>query len=254
MLNEVSEFFTHLDEIDCWVDTTGVEHFPFQTAPSEFLEFAENDLKQKGPQATGNALANAKRALDCQLDYFLLTYGLTDVSNKQAWSTSKKISLMDDLGIVPQSILHRVNKARNDFEHRYEMPSLITAENSIDIVGLFVAATDLYLFPARYGTYFEIKDRSEPPPEEKLKSKGLLSILRDPLAFLHLELLHGDAISAAGKLHGLSFDYQISSVSNLNEYLYLLTHILHSHRINTPNANKFFQKLKYGRSVSQNGG
>lgn len=251
MLKEVRQFFSNLEDIDCWVDSTGVEHFPFQNTPSEFLEFAENDLKQKGAQAAANSLANAKRALDCQLDYFFLTYGLSQISSKQNWSTSKKISLMDDLGIVPQTILHRVNKARNDLEHRYEIPSPVTAENSNDIVGLFIAATDLYLFPARYGTYFEIRDRSEPSPEEKLK--GLALILREPLAHVHLNLLEGNSIGATGKLHRLSFECQVSSEADLKEYLFLLTFILHSHRINTPNAAKFFNKLKYARTDSQNG-
>lgn len=254
MIEEVRQFFSNLDDIDCLVDGTGVEPFPFQRTPAEFLEFADSDLKQKGPQAAANALANAKRALDCQLDYFLLTYGLSITANRQNWSTARKISLMDDLGLVPQSILHRVNKARNDLEHRYELPSPVTAENSIDIVGLFVAATDLYLFPARYGTNFEIRDRSEPPSEEKLKSKGLLSLIREPLAFVHLDMLQGDAIGATGKRNGIPFDSQVSSESDLDDYLFLLTFVLHSHRINTPNPAKFFRKLKYARLTSQNGG
>jgi hypothetical protein len=232
MIKELNEFFSMLDQISCWVDGTGVEHFPFQRTPTEFLEFAENDLKQKGPQAPANALANAKRALDCQLDYFLKTYGLSQITTNQQWATSKKISLMDDLGIVPQSIFHKINKARNDLEHRYDLPSVITAENSMDIVGIFVAATDLYLFPARVSTYYEIKE-------------GRGGLAAPLLADLQLVLLEGDSIGAKGNIHGLSFDYQISSETDLNDYLYLLTFILHSHRINTPNANKFFNKLKY---------
>jgi hypothetical protein len=232
MIKEVNEFFSKLDQINCWVDGSGVEHFPFQWTPTEFLEFAENDLKQKGPQAAANALANAKRALDCQLDYFLKTYGLSQIATNLRWTTSSKISLMDDLGIVPQSIFHKVNKARNDLEHRYDLPSVLTAENSIEIVGIFVAATDMYLFPARISTYYEIKEGQG----------GLTAPL---LAELQLVLLEGDTIGAKGKIHALSFDYQISSETNLSDYLYLLTFILHSHRINTPSATKFFHKLKY---------
>jgi hypothetical protein len=231
MLEEVNKFFSSLDHISCWVDGSGVEPFPFKYTPSEFLEFAEVDMKQKGPQAPGNALANAKRALDCQLDYFLKTYSLDELSNKQRWSTGHKISLMDDLGIVPQSILHRVNQARNDFEHRYDPPSVMTAENSIDIVGIFIAATDLYLFPARYSTYYEIKERP-----------GLAA---PRLAILHLTLLQNGFIGASGEWQGVTFDYQVSSQDNLSDFLLLLTYILHSHRINTPGASKFFHKLKH---------
>lgn len=252
MIVEVRNIFSKLDEISCWVESTGVERFPFQRTPSEFLEFADSDLKQTGSQSAANALANAKRALDCQLDYFLATYGLSQVSTEKNWSTGKKISLMDDLGIVPASILHRINKARNDLEHRYEMPSPITAENSIDIVGLFVAATDLYLFPARYGTYFEGKDQTESSLEENLKPKTLASLL-DPSTFVHLDLLQDDGIEAKGKHNSVPFDYQVFSKTDLEDYLFLLTFVLHSHRINTPNANKFFQKLKHVPAISQNG-
>lgn len=243
MLKEVREIFSKLNEISSHVETAGVAHFPFPNTPSEFLEYAENDLKQKGPQAAANALANAKRALDCQLDYFFATYGLSQISIKQNWSTSKKISLMDELGIVPQSIFHRVNKARNDLEHRYELPSILTAENSIDIIGLFVAATDLYLFPARFGTYFEL--REETSSMEELKGKPLSELIKMPSTDVVLNLLEGDAIEASGKLNEISFDYQVSSETDLNDYLFLLTFILHSHRINTPNAAKYFSKLKY---------
>lgn len=253
MIVEVKNIFSNLDDISCWVESTGVERFPFQRTPSEFLEFADSDLKQTGPQAAANALANAKRALDCQLDYFLATYGLSQISTEKNWSTGKKISLMDDLGIVPASILHRINKARNDLEHRYEMPSPITAENSIDIVGLFVAATDLYLFPARYGIYFERKDQIESSPEENLKSKTLPSFLQAPSTFVQLDLLQDDGIEAKGKHNSVSFDYHVFSKTDLEDYLFLLSFVLHSHRINTPNANKFFQKLKHVRAVSQNG-
>jgi len=111
------------------------------------------------------------------------------------------------------------------------MPSVVASENSVDSIGLFVAAADLCLFPARHGTYYEIKEHP-----------GLLNEL---LAELHLALLEGDAIGASGNLQGVSFDHQVSPETDLNDYLSLLTFILHSHRINTPNANKFFDKLKY---------
>jgi hypothetical protein len=249
MLSEITDFFARLDEIDCWVDGTGVANFPFQRTPSEFLEFAENDLKKMDPQATANSLANAKRAMDCQLDYFFETYGLSRISAKERWSTGKKISLMDDLGIVPQSILHKVNQARNDFEHRYELPSVVTAENSIDIVGLFIAATDLYLFPAKYGTYFEIRNETETPGEEP-KSRKLSDLLKKPSADVHLDLLQNDAIGASATINGITIDHQVSSEKELYDYLYLLTFILHSNRINTPNSTKFFLKLKYAKPPS----
>jgi hypothetical protein len=202
------------------------------------------------PQATANSLANAKRALDCQLDYFFQTYGLSTVSEKQRWSTSKKISLMDELGVVPERILHKINKARNDLEHRYELPNIMTAENSIDIVGIFIAATDLYLFPARYGTYFEIRDKTETPREEP-KSIKLSDLLKIPSAEVHLDLLQNDAIGASAKINGIAIDHQVSSENELNDYLYLLTYILHSNRINTPNSTKFFLKLKYAKPPSE---
>jgi hypothetical protein len=248
MLAEVTKFFTKLDKINCLVDSSGIETFPFNCTPADFLEFAESDLKKGDIQAPANSLGHAKRAIDCQLDYFLKTYGLSKVSEKERWTTSKKISLLDSLGIVPESILHRVNKARNEFEHRYDLPNVLTAEISIDIVGLFIAATDLYLFPARYGTYFEISNQSENMPD-KTKPIRLSDILKEPLNndYVHLSLLQDDAILAETHISGISLEDTVSSVEDLNNYLYLLTFILHSHRIYGPNSQKFFEKLKYTR-------
>ena len=247
MLIEITEFFFRLDEIHCWVDSSGISKFPFQCTPSEFLDFANRDLKKGDVHDAANALANAKRALDCQLDYFLRTYGLYAVSEKQRWSTSRKISLMDELGVVPERILHKINLARNDLEHRYELPSISTAENSIDVVDLFIAATDLYLFPARFGTYFEIEEKTKQPDKnaQPLKLSDLLK--KPPLAEISLQLLENDGIDARGKINGIALDYQISSEDNLHDYLYLLTFILHSHRINTPNSTNFFLKVKYAK-------
>lgn len=48
----------------------------FEVTPTEYLAFAENDLESKDLRGLINALSNTKRALDCQIDSLLYTFGL----------------------------------------------------------------------------------------------------------------------------------------------------------------------------------
>ena len=44
---------------------------PFDISPGDFLEYANKDINAKYGHRYVNALANVKRALDCQLDTLL---------------------------------------------------------------------------------------------------------------------------------------------------------------------------------------
>jgi hypothetical protein len=70
-------------------------------------------------------------------------------------------------------------------------------------------------------------------------------VLTKPRGDVGLELMEDDTIKVNGQNHGINYDYLISSVNQIEDYLFLLTFILHSHRFNTPNTTTFFQKLKY---------
>lgn len=238
-MNEVKEFFVNLDVIETQISETAFEPFPFPTTPYDFLDYAELDLKTDLPHALSNSLSNSKRALDCELDYFLKAYGLQALANTNKWQTGKKLRIVDDLGVMPNRILFKVNEARNDLEHRFQPPSHQTAINALDVVSIFVAAVDAYLYPVHTGAYFYIKD-----PDTR--NKPLLErILTEHQNFLQLTKKEGDNIEALGRLRGVNYRFEVNAGNDTSHYLYLLTYLLHFHRFYMPNSSKFFSKLKY---------
>ena len=59
--------------------------------PIEYVNFAIRDIVEEDSRAIVNALTNIKRAIDCQLDILLESYGLLKLSIKKRWSFPKKI-------------------------------------------------------------------------------------------------------------------------------------------------------------------
>ncbi len=53
----------------------------FDIIAEEFLEFAERDILNIGKYGLVNALSNAKRAIDCQVDKVLCCFGLSTRKN-----------------------------------------------------------------------------------------------------------------------------------------------------------------------------
>ena len=116
----------------------------FDISPLEFLSYAEKDLALDYDHNIINALSNSKRALDCQLDTLLLSFGFYKKSQKEQWSFPKKIDLMSELGLIAPRILKKINKQRNLLEHQFVKPVRETVEDFLDITMLFIASTDRY--------------------------------------------------------------------------------------------------------------
>ena len=235
MIDIVKHFFRDIESIRGYMDEGTDFECPFDTDPWEWLDFAAENLKKESPHANADALSNTKRALDCELDFFIHCYGLANIAKVPPWATGRKIRLASDLGLAPESILQRLNAARNQLEHHYEMPSPITASNAHEIVTLFVTAVDLFLYPTRVGTMFHPRSSHE-------DSEGL-----------HLRIVHEESMiyvecPADGTIDGLG----IRASDSLDEYLYLLGFILHSQRLYAKNPAKFFRRLKYYRRFHEN--
>ena len=119
---------------------------PFDIKPVDFLEFAERDLASNSLHKEINALSNAKRALDGQLDCLLISFGLFKKAQKENWKFPKKIETIKEIGIIAPRVLSKLNTRRNIMEHEFSRPTLDEVENFIDIVSLFFAATDIYIY------------------------------------------------------------------------------------------------------------
>lgn len=243
----VREFFSKIGEIATQIDTTTVFPLPFDYSPADLLTFAENELSRDTPDSLANSFSHTERALGAQLDYFLSSYGLKHITSSTKWGNKRKIELIGDLGLVPDRILHKVNEVRIELEHRYRFPSQPTAVNSLDVVQMFVAATDMYLFPARVAIQYEI-------PNDVPKTSFLERITAEPLHKLFLQLdAQKSVFELSGAVNGMEVNLEISALQQFKDFLYILVFFLHFHRFDMPNASRFFEGIRLLNQAKQNG-
>jgi hypothetical protein len=235
----VRTFFSNLSGLTIGGFASGTMNYPFDEAPLSFLEYAEDELVENKPAKLANALAHAERALASQLDYFFLSYGLAEYARTNKWGNGKKIALLGDLGVVHNRILHKVNEARNDLEHRYELPSYPTAVNAVDIVGIFLAATDMFLYPAREEVEF-----NTPIDSERKKIIEMLMGDKDNRLVIALDRQES-SIQLDGCVLGVAINEKISVMLAPEDFFFLLTLLLNYHRLDLPKPEIFFNNLKY---------
>ncbi|MDQ0418848.1 hypothetical protein J2Z48_003053 [Croceifilum oryzae] len=131
-----------------WLCKSGEDHIviPFQIEPAEFLSDAEVDLTSDVNHRLINALANSKRAFNCQIDSLLIAFGLFNLAKRKRYHTPQKYQLLGSAGVVTPRILLKLNKMRNLMEHEYIKPNQEQVEDFIDIVLLFLASTNQYIY------------------------------------------------------------------------------------------------------------
>lgn len=155
---DIQDVYNLLDDPDFKV--TGSSYYQIETSfeikPTDFLGFAEMDLESQYSHKDINALSNAKRALDCQLDSLLYTFGLYQNAQEENWNFPKKIGIIKELGIVAPRVLERINRVRNLMEHEFVRPKSEQVTDFIDIVSLFFAATNNYLNKLNESCSFQI--------------------------------------------------------------------------------------------------
>ena len=114
-----------------------------KTSPVEFLTLAEDDFERGGLAALVNATTNAKRAIVCQLDQLLISFGYPSLR----WNVPKKIERLRALGLLTPSLLRKVVDIRNILEHEYATPELEKVEEALDIASLFVMSASAMFIP-----------------------------------------------------------------------------------------------------------
>jgi hypothetical protein len=119
-----------------WNSQSSLEYL-FEIQAFEFVKFAELDLYQGTTHGLVNALSNAKRAIDCQVDSVLGCFGLLSRLN-----FPQKIATLNQMGIITPRIVNKVVKARNYLEHEFKMPELEQVEDAVDIATLFVTSLE----------------------------------------------------------------------------------------------------------------
>lgn len=106
--------------------------------PSDYLEFARADFRQKDLRGNVNALSNIKRAIESQLDVILEIYGLLELSETRRWHFPHKVSLINKTGLVSPNVLNKINQKRNELEHYHKIPSPEEVQDYMDIAELFL--------------------------------------------------------------------------------------------------------------------
>lgn len=120
--------------LDCYerMSFTYLE-FPFEIHAQHFLDIAEEDLLSNDLRGNINALTNAKRAIDCQVEAIIEVLSL-----RKARQFPVKLERINEIGLVAPRVLKRLNKLRNALEHDFVSPSRDEVEDFIDVASLFI--------------------------------------------------------------------------------------------------------------------
>ena len=115
---------------------------PYESAmpPLAYLEFAITDFREGSDRGLVNALSNAKRALHLTIDSLLNQYGLFTHFKKANFP--EKLNILDQIGLLPITILKNLNVDRNILEHEYVAPSKKRVAEAIDVAKLLLLAIE----------------------------------------------------------------------------------------------------------------
>ncbi|MBR8535425.1 hypothetical protein KDU71_07620 [Carboxylicivirga sediminis] len=123
--------------------------------PIDFLKFAKEDLRAENDRGIINALSNAKRAIDCQIDIILDDIGInyTEIQDsvtpfincfEDKNDLSYKLKIVQGLNLAPGFVIGKYRTLRNKLEHLYEIPTIEEVKEAIDIAELFVRSITGY--------------------------------------------------------------------------------------------------------------
>lgn len=123
----------------------------FNINASDFLRFAKQDYYEGETRGLINAVTNAKRAIDCQVDTVLKIFGVDILkgrnpsiegflSNFQSTESNFKMKLIEALNLAPSFIVNETRLIRHHLEHFYKEPNVEDVKRSIDVASLFVDA------------------------------------------------------------------------------------------------------------------
>lgn len=144
---------SHYDDFDPHFSSGWDEiSYPVATTPRVYLDFAIEDFESssepKQSRTLVNALSNAKRALHLQVETIAKSFGF--VNNTRGFANFHAyLGFCERCGVITPRILKKLNTVRNAVEHEYYIPTKSETEDFIDVVELFLAATDkfIYQFP-----------------------------------------------------------------------------------------------------------
>lgn len=150
-IESLKQFIENSNDVHLESSTPEDIVIPFEINSKQFLEFAKYDLTSKSNHHLVNALSNAKRAINCQLDSLLCGFGFFDYSKKELkkkWNFPNKVEKLNQIGVLSPEVLNKINKKRNWLEHCYKNPQEEDVVDALDIATLFIAYTEKFLLCA----------------------------------------------------------------------------------------------------------
>ncbi len=134
----------HIDNFEVDGGSGTMPNLPrFDLTPRDYLEFAEIDLSSSNStHSLVNTVSNLKRAIDCQLDFFLSVFNLDSLYRKKRLGVDKKLGFLSKSGIFNAKSMSKLNTIRNRMEHHYELPTLEDVEVYYDLVLAFISVVE----------------------------------------------------------------------------------------------------------------
>lgn len=108
--------------------------------PDMYLDFCLEDNEEQGIRAITNAFSNCKKAIHLRVDLILNQYGLLIPNIKCDFPT--KLQILDDVALLPTTLLKNINSERNFLEHEYKLPDQERVNEAIDVAKLLYMASD----------------------------------------------------------------------------------------------------------------
>ncbi len=134
--------------------------------PRGYLQFSQTDLEASNDARSNiNALTNAKRALHYQVELLVNAFGIKSLPKKERQHFPEKLEFCKKCSLTTPQILRRMNSMRNLVEHEYIVPERAEAEDFVDVVDLFISATDPFLnmFPSELEWFSCEKTKNDLP-------------------------------------------------------------------------------------------
>lgn len=125
-----------------------------ELTPKDFIKYSKQDFTAKDKKGLINALTNAKRAIDCQIDNVLTEFGINPYKIEKAAESlineiglnqkdlPFKLKLVQALGLSPGNLTAKVRNLRHKLEHFYKAPTDIEVEEAIEIAELFILSIE----------------------------------------------------------------------------------------------------------------
>jgi hypothetical protein len=126
----------------------------FELKPRDFLRLAKTDFKTNSEGGLINALTNAKRAIDCQIDTAFNMFGISydKISNSSeelvglvldgTIDLPYKLKLVKALDFAPSGVISNIRKLRNKLEHYYKRPDKEEVDAAIELAELFILSVE----------------------------------------------------------------------------------------------------------------